>query len=302
MSSHVADLVCLHTFFHVFFIFPFFKLFLCFFISFCYYHRGQKLAISLLSYLRFLEKLIPREFELSQFSFLLCTPFSASVHIMIFLFFNLSFVFSSLSVFFFIFSSLFHSFLLFFSLLFSSLLFSSLFFSSFSFSLFLFLFLFFSFFFFLFSFFFFLFSFFFFLFSFFFFLFYKHTRMTVIMGHTQRRNSNTCEELGPTEMSDGMRSTNICQKPFILSCLVLPSLSSSLFSLCLLSLSSFSVFFLCLCFRVLVVCVSSCVFVWCGVVWCGVVWCGVVWCGVVWCGVVWCGVVWCGVVWCGVAR
>ena len=52
------------------------------------------------------------------------------------------------------------------------------------------------------------------------------------------------------------------------------SLSSSLFSLCLLSLSSFSVFFL----RVLVVCVSSrvssCVFVC--VVWCGVV-CRVVW-------------------------
>ena len=33
------------------------------------------------------------------------------------------------------------------------------------------------------------------------------------MGHTQRRNSNTCQEPGPTEMSDGMRSTNICQKP-----------------------------------------------------------------------------------------
>ena len=36
---------------------------------------------------------------------------------------------------------------------------------------------------------------------------------SVIMGHTQRRNSNTCQEPGPTEMSDGMRSTNICQKP-----------------------------------------------------------------------------------------
>ena len=51
--------------------------------------------------------------------------------------------------------------------------------------------------------------------------------------------------------------------------------SSLLFSLCLLSLSSFSVFFLGLCLRVLVVCVSSCVFVWCCVVWCGV--CRVVW-------------------------
>ena len=37
--------------------------------------------------------------------------------------------------------------------------------------------------------------------------------MTVTMGHTQRRNSNTCQEPGPTEMSDGMRSTYICQKP-----------------------------------------------------------------------------------------
>ena len=82
---------------------------------------------------------------------------------------------------------------------------------------------------------------------------------SVIMGHTQRRNSNTCQEPGPTEMSDGMRSTNICQKPFILSCLVLSSLSSfSVFCLCLLSLS---------CLRVLVVCVSSCVSS-CGVVWC----------------------------------
>ena len=67
--------------------------------------------------------------------------------------------------------------------------------------------------------------------SFFFFL------PSVTMGHTQRRNSNTCQEPGPTEMSDGMRSTNICQKPFILSCLVLSSLSSSLFFLCLLSQS-----------------------------------------------------------------
>ena len=33
--------------------------------------------------------------------------------------------------------------------------------------------------------------------------------MTVITGHTQRRNSNTCQEPGPTDMSDGMRSTNI---------------------------------------------------------------------------------------------
>ena len=94
--------------------------------------------------------------------------------------------------------------------------------------------------------------FFFFLFFFLFFsfsssLFYKHTRMTVTMGHTQRRDSNTCQEPGSTEMSDGMRSTNICQKPFILSCFVLSSLSS------------FSVFFLCLCLRV-----------WCGV--CRVVW------------------------------
>ena len=65
---------------------------------------------------------------------------------------------------------------------------------------------------------------------------------SVIMGHTQRRNSNTCQEPGPTDMSDGMRSTNICQKPFILSCFVLSSLSSSsVFFLCLLSLSSFSV-------------------------------------------------------------
>ena len=63
------------------------------------------------------------------------------------------------------------------------------------------------------------------------------------MGHTQRRNSNTCQEPGPTEMSDGMRSTNICQKPFILSCLVLSSLLFRLLfslSLCLLNLSSFS--------------------------------------------------------------
>ena len=98
---------------------------------------------------------------------------------------------------------------------------------------------------------------------------------SVIMGHTQRRNSNTCQEPGPTEMSDGMRSTNICQKPYILSCLVLScllfllSLSSfSVFFLCLLSLSSFSVFFL----RV--------IRVWPSVVWC--VPCGVV-CAV-WCG------------------
>ena len=61
---------------------------------------------------------------------------------------------------------------------------------------------------------------------------------SVIMGHTQRRNSNTCQEPGPTVMSDGMRSTNICQKPFILSCFVLSSLSSfSVCFLCLLSLS-----------------------------------------------------------------
>ena len=76
--------------------------------------------------------------------------------------------------------------------------------------------------------------------------------------------------------STRMRSTNICQKPFILSCLYL--LFRLLFSLCLLSLSSFSPFS---------VSVSVC---WCGV--CVVV-CGVVWCGVC---VVWCGVV-CGVVW-----
>ena len=36
---------------------------------------------------------------------------------------------------------------------------------------------------------------------------------SVIMGHTQRRNSDTCQEPGPTEMSDGMRSTHTCQKP-----------------------------------------------------------------------------------------
>ena len=48
------------------------------------------------------------------------------------------------------------------------------------------------------------------------------------------------------------------------------SFLSSLFSSLLFSLSSFS-----LCLRVLVVCVSSCVFVWCCVVWCGV--CRVVW-------------------------
>ena len=71
-------------------------------------------------------------------------------------------------------------------------------------------------------------------------LFYKHTRMTVKMGHTLRRNSN------------------IYQKPFILSCFGLSSLSS------------FSVFFLCLLF----VCVVVCVVVWCA---CGVV-CAV-WCG-----------------------
>ena len=137
---------------------------------------------------------------------------------MIFLFFILSFVFSSLSVFFFIFFFISSSLLLsslFFSLLFSSLLFSSLLFSSLLFSSLFFL-LSFSL-------------------SFFFFL------PSVIMGHTQRRNSNTCQEPGPSEISDGMRSTNICQKPFILSCLVLSSLSSSLFSL-----SSFSFFFLCL--------------------------------------------------------
>ena len=92
------------------------------------------------------------------------------------------------------------------------------------------------------------------------------------MGHTQRRNSNTCQEPGPTDMSDGMRSTNICQKPFILSCFVLSSLSSfSVFFLCLLSLSSFSVSvsvcWWCVCRRV-----CLCVFVWCGVV-CAV-WCG----------------------------
>ena len=54
---------------------------------------------------------------------------------------------------------------------------------------------------------------------------------------------------------------------FLLSSFLLSSVFSLLFSL--------SVFFLCLCLRVLVVCVSSCVFVWCGVVWCGV--CRVVW-------------------------
>ena len=87
-----------------------------------------------------------------------------------------------------------------------------------------------------------------------------------------------------------MRSTNICQKPFILSCLLFRLLFSlSVFFLCLLSLSlslsSFSVslcLFLsvpvCLCLRVLVVCVVVCVcVVLCGVVWCGVV-CAV-WCG-----------------------
>ena len=60
----------------------------------------------------------------------------------------------------------------------------------------------------------------------------------------------------------------------VLSCLVLSSLSSSL-----LSLSSFSVFFLCLCLRVLVVCVSLCVVVCVCVELCGVLLC--VWC-VVW--------------------
>ena len=86
-----------------------------------------------------------------------------------------------------------------------------------------------------------------------------------------------------SQWSTRMKSTNICQKPFILSCQNL--LFRLLFSLCLLSLSSFSPF-LCLCLRVLVVCVvvCGCVFVWCL---CGVVWCGVVWCL---CGV--CCVVW----------
>ena len=55
------------------------------------------------------------------------------------------------------------------------------------------------------------------------------------------------------------------------SLLFSPLFFSPLFSF-LSSLSSFSVFFLCLCLRVLVACVSPCVFVWCGVV-CAV-WCG----------------------------
>ena len=62
---------------------------------------------------------------------------------------------------------------------------------------------------------------------------------------------------------------------YLLSSFLLSSLFSLLFSLsvfflCLLSLSSFSVSV-----SVLVVCVSSYVFVWCCVVWCGV--CRVVW-------------------------
>ena len=104
---------------------------------------------------------------------------------MIFLFFILFFVFSSLSVF------LFHLP----SLLFSSLFFSSLFFSLFSF-------------------------------------------FSDNGTHSKKkRNSNTCHEPGPAEMSDGMRSTNICQKPFILSCLVLSCLVLSCLVLSCLVLS-----------------------------------------------------------------
>ena len=87
--------------------------------------------------------------------------------------------------------------------------------------------------------------------SFFFFL------PSVIMGHTQRRNSNTCQEPGPADMSDGMTSTNICQKSFILTCFVL-------------SLSSFSVSVsvcwwcgVCRCRR-RVLCVRVCVCACCG--------------------------------------
>ena len=65
--------------------------------------------------------------------------------------------------------------------------------------------------------------------------FKDNLRTPGVMGHTQRRNSNTCQEPGPTEMSVEMRSTNICQKPFILSC----PLFSFVFSF--LSLSSLSV-------------------------------------------------------------
>ena len=69
---------------------------------------------------------------------------------------------------------------------------------------------------------------------------------------------------------DGIRSTSICQKPFILSCFVLSSLSSfSVFFLCLLSLSSFSVS-VSMCWWCVCVVVCVCVFLWCGV--CRVVW------------------------------
>ena len=157
-----------------------------------------------------------------------------------------------------LFHLLFH--LLFSSLFFSSLLSSSLFFSSlFFFSLFSCLLTFSSLFFFL-------------PFSFFFFL------PSLIMGHTHRRNSNTCQEPGPTEMSDGMRSTNICQKPFILSCL------SFSVSLCL-SL------FLSLCLRVML-----CV-VLCGVCRCGR---GVVWWS--WCVFGVCVCSWCVFVCCGTLK
>ena len=57
---------------------------------------------------------------------------------------------------------------------------------------------------------------------------------SMIKGHTQLRNSNPCQEPGPTEMSDGMRSTKICQEPLIVYCLMVS------FVFCLLSLSSFS--------------------------------------------------------------
>ena len=115
---------------------------------------------------------------------------------------------------------------------------------------------------------------------------------SVIMGHTQRRNSNTCQEPGPTEMSDGMRSINICQKPFILSCLVLSyllfrlslSLSFTLsLSLTLSLFVSFSLFFSLSLSLSSSFSVSVSVCCWC-VCLCGVVWCALSWCcgGVVW--------------------
>ena len=128
-----------------------------------------------------------------------------------------------------------------FSLLFSSLLFSSLLFFSLllSFSFFLFL-----------------------PFSFFFFLF-----LSSFSDNGTQSEKEFQQEPGPTDMSDGTRSTNICQKPFILSCFVLSSLASfSVFFLCLLSLSLSP----CVGGVCVVVCVVVCVCVClCGVVWCG---------------------------------